>query len=67
MVNIGSELKLVKIFEAYIEGEKQIEISRLVLAEKPEFDPFAIFRKIDRHGIGYMTASDLLKFLRYFS
>ena len=65
MNNISNELKLAKILEAYIEGEKQIEISRLVLAEKPDFDPFVVFKKIDRHGIGYVTANDLLKFLRY--
>ena len=65
MISIESEIKLVKLLEAYIQGEKQTEASRLILAEIREFDPFAIFRKIDRHSIGYLTATDLLKFLRY--
>ena len=64
MISTDTEFKLVKLLDAYIQGEKQIEASRLLLAEKMDFDPFSMFRKIDRHSIGYITAIDLLKFLR---
>ena len=46
------------------ETEMQIEFGRQNLCKTPSFEPYAAFQRIDRNGQGYITARDLLSFVK---
>mmetsp|Transcript_32612 Transcript_32612/g.29476 ORF Transcript_32612/g.29476 Transcript_32612/m.29476 type:complete len:242 (+) Transcript_32612:41-766(+) len=64
MIGLQTELKIANILKNIAEGEKQIEVTRQVLAEQREFEPYTAFKRIDRFGNGYVTIMDVLEFLR---
>ena len=43
--------------------ERQIEVLRQILAELPEFEPYAAFRRLDRLRKGFITANEIREFL----
>ena len=65
MPSIQTFYRLADLLKAIADGEKQIEITRQVLAEKSAFEPYAAFRRIDRNANGFITSFELLDYLRY--
>lgn len=56
--------KLADLFKIIAEGEKQIELNRMSLADKPAYEPYAAFKRIDRSSNSYISVDDLAEFLR---
>lgn len=55
--------KLASFLLAVNEGERQIEIIRQILCEQEDFEPYAAFKRIDRHKRGVLNAVDIKNFL----
>lgn len=64
-VSMATKKRLGKLFMCIGEQEQSIEISRQILCNCPEFEPYSSFKRLDRHGKGYITYNDLLDFSRY--
>jgi len=64
MPSVQTQYRLADLLKAIADGEKQIEITRQVLAEKSAFEPYAAFQRIDRNGNGFITSFELLDYLR---
>lgn len=64
MLTVETTTRLAELFWRVIDGERQVEIVRQVLAEQPDFSPYAAFRTMDRLQKGYLTSTDLVDFLR---
>ena len=45
MLSIETEKRLAKLFNILAEGERTIEISRKILSEIEEFEPYQILKK----------------------
>lgn len=43
--------------------ERKVEITRQVLAENPQFEPYSAFKRLDFDNNGYLTPFELLAFL----
>lgn len=56
---------LKRLFLTIAKGEKSIERQRQRLASNRAFEPFAAFKRIDRHEMGSISPVELLHFLRY--
>jgi Ca2+-binding EF-hand superfamily protein len=64
MLGVQTEIKLANLFKTVADGEKQVEVTRQVLAEQRDFEPYTAFKRIDRLSNGYLGIYDLHKFLR---
>lgn len=64
MLSVETSTRLAELFWSVIEGERQVEIVRQVLAEQDRFSPYAAFRELDRFHNGFLTSADLVEFLR---
>ncbi|CAG9312033.1 unnamed protein product [Blepharisma stoltei] len=64
MLKSESEYKLAKLFASLGEYELSVEVIRQVLGEHPDFEPFSIFKALDKSENSYLSAFDLLHFLR---
>lgn len=64
MISITTEYKLASLLQALSNGEKDIEISRQVLAERSAFEPYTAFKRINRIGTGSLSVYQVLDFLR---
>ena len=65
MLGYQTELKLANLFKSIADGEKQIEVTRQVLAEQNQFEPYTAFKRIDRLSHGDLSVYDIHRFLRY--
>lgn len=59
-MNIDSFANLVFF---YFEREKKIEIIRQVLCEIPQFEPYSIFKLLDKKQKNYLDTKDIEEFL----
>lgn len=59
MIGLQTEVKIANIIKHIADGEKQIEVTRQVLAEQNEFEPYTAFKRIDRFGHGFVTIHDV--------
>ena len=50
MLSRETEARVVKMLLEIGEGERTIETSRQILSEIPEYDPFTIFRALDKNS-----------------
>mmetsp|Transcript_25634 Transcript_25634/g.44858 ORF Transcript_25634/g.44858 Transcript_25634/m.44858 type:complete len:677 (-) Transcript_25634:2399-4429(-) len=64
MLTVETSTRLAELFWSVIEGERQVEIVRQVLAELEAFSPYGVFRQLDHFNNGYLTSADLVDFLR---
>jgi len=55
--------KLANFLLVLNEGERQIEVIRQILCEQEFYEPYAAFKRIDRHDNGVINAADVVKFL----
>ena len=65
MSSLKTELRLAILFKTIIDGEKQLEAYRQVLAEQPNFDPNFIFNHLDKTSHGFLSMSSISQFLKY--
>jgi len=63
MLSFDTRRKLADTLLTISDGERQIEIVRQILCEQVEFEPYAAFRRIDRHRKSAIDATDLISFL----
>ena len=64
MCSIETEKRIAKLFIILAEGERTIEISRQVLSDLKEFDPYQIFKNIDYEGRNKIDSYYLIEYLR---
>jgi Ca2+-binding EF-hand superfamily protein len=64
MIGLTTEYKLASLLNALSNGEKDIEISRQVLAERSAFEPYTAFKRITRLATGSLTVYQVVDFLR---
>lgn len=63
MVTPATEDLLTHLLLDLAAAERLIEVVRVTLAELPAFEPFAAFRRLDQFNSGYITATDVGRFL----
>ena len=64
MVGQHTEYKVATLFQALSNGEKDIEISRQVLAERSAFEPYTAFKRLTRLSTTTLTVYQVVDFLR---
>ena len=64
MLSIETEKRIAKLFIVLAEGERSVEISRQVLSDLKEFDPFQIFKNIDIEGQNKIDYCNIVDYLR---
>ena len=64
MISIETEARVAKIFLAIVEGEKNTDAIRQVLAQQKDFDPYNTFRLLDKSFRNSLTEYDILSFLK---
>lgn len=62
MASLDNEIRLANLLIALGDGEQEIETTREKLTKLSEFDPFLLFKYLDKGAKGYLTSSDLLQF-----
>lgn len=63
MLSFDTRRKLADTLLTISDGERQIEIVRQILCEQIDFEPYAAFRRIDRHRKTAIDATDIICFL----
>jgi len=58
------ENQLTKFFLINIEAERQVDLIRTELGKLPQFEPYAAFKRIDRHNNRKIDMLDITRFLR---
>jgi hypothetical protein len=64
MLSIETEARLAKLFLNVADGEKAVEISRQVLGEQLDFDPYQVFKKLDTESKNYIDEFNIVDFLK---
>lgn len=64
MLSIETEARLAKLFLNIADGEKAVETSRQVLSEQLDFDPYQIFKKLDKESKNYIDEFNIVDFLK---
>jgi hypothetical protein len=64
MLSIETEARVARLFINLADGEKNVDISRKVLVEQRNFDPYLAFKRLDREGKNYIDEYNLLDFLK---
>lgn len=67
MISIETEARVAKLLLVLAEGEKSVEITRQVLADQLEFNPYSLFKRIDRESKNYIDEFNVVDFLKYIS
>lgn len=65
MLSVETETRVCKLLIGIADGENASEISRQILADQIEFDPYSCFRKLDMDGKGFISDIDISSFLKY--
>jgi hypothetical protein len=65
MISYETEEKFVRLLTRLADGEKSIEILRSVLSDLKEFDPYLIFKYIDKEEKNYIDEYNIVDFLKY--
>ena len=63
MSSFKTQMKLAKLIQIQAENEHKLEIQRQLLAEQQEFEPYRVFKRLDRQRQGHLTIQDLTSFL----
>ena len=64
MLGYESESRLKNLLVAVGDGERQLEAARQRLCSIRDFAPHSAFQRLDRDSSNYVTASELIAFLR---
>lgn len=63
MLSSTTQVLLANYLKSIAEAEINVETTRLVLAEKKDFEPYSAFCYIDRLSKGYISPRDVIEFL----
>lgn len=63
MLSLETERSLAQLLVKVADLERQVEVSRQVLAEVRGFETYSAFRLLDRYGLGYISVRDIQSFL----
>jgi Ca2+-binding EF-hand superfamily protein len=66
MNSVEVEAQIINIILSISKAEQGVERLRQVLSQKPLYEPYAAFQRIDRKYGGYITVKSLQEFLLYF-
>ncbi len=61
---MSSSKKLAKLLMVIGETELKIEFARQNLCKHKSFEPYAAFQRIDRGNDGWISCTDLIKFMK---
>jgi len=64
MLSTETEAKIAKLFMVLAEGENNSEIIRQVISEQPNFDPYLLFKKIDKGQKNFIDEYDFVDYLK---
>jgi AGCS family alanine or glycine:cation symporter len=64
MLSVETEARVAKLLLSLAEGERTVEISRQVLSDNYDFDPYQIFRALDTECKNRVNACNILNFLK---
>ena len=64
MLSTATRFKVYQLLKAISENEEMVEEQRIQLAKQHGFEPWAAFKRIDRMGIGKISAFDINTFLQ---
>ncbi len=64
-VSQETAVQLARLILAIAQEEKAVEVTRQVLAEQPQFEPYAAFQLLDTQLHGYISSEDVYQFVRY--
>ena len=64
MLSIETEARISKFLLNLADGEKSVEITRQVLADQIEFDPYLVFKRIDKEAKSYVDEFNIVDFLK---
>ena len=63
MLNLDSQYKVTAYFKDMAARELEIERQRQILAELQDFEPYAAFCRLNRHGDKRVSAQEIRQFL----
>lgn len=66
MASLDNEIRLANLLFTVGDGEHEIEETREKLAKLPEFDPFLLFKLLDRGAKGHVTVPEIQAFFSDF-
>lgn len=64
MLSLETESLICKLLLTIVDGEKNIEIIRQVLADQVDFDPYSIFKVLDCENKGFINDNNLMDFIK---
>lgn len=64
MISIETQARALKIFFCLIDFEKSVEILRQILSKQDDFEPYTIFRRLDKESKSYIDELDIKNFLK---
>lgn len=67
MVSLETERRLAEFLSQVANGERQVELARQSLSENPDFEPYSVFKlvdKLDRASLGLFELRDFLDYSR---
>ena len=64
MLSQSTRYKVYLLLQAISENEEIVEEQRQQLARQTGFEPWAAFKRIDRNGLGKISAYDINQFLQ---
>ena len=64
MLSAETETKIAKLILILAEGEKSSQITRQVLSEQTDFDPYLAFKRIDRECKNSIDEYNIVEFMK---
>ena len=63
-MNLDSQYRLKEFFREMASQELEIERQRQILAEVDDFEPYAAFCRVNRHGDKRICSAEIFAFLK---
>jgi len=64
MLSLETESLICKLLLNIVDGEKNVEIIRQVIADQEHFDPYIAFRVLDQENKGFLNENNFINFLK---
>jgi hypothetical protein len=64
MLSIETESRISKLLLTLADGEKATELTRQLLSDKRDFDPYLAFKRLDREGKNRIDEFNIVDFLK---